>query len=155
MKGKGSWLAILGLIILAAILGIIFPGNNELGLDPNLNTGDTAWMLTATALVLLMTPGLGFFYGGMVDPRHIISTILQSFVAMGIVSILWIVVGFSLAFGDSIGGDGAGIIGNPFTFFMFKNVGSTTHPDLSPTIPLALFAMFQLKFAIITPALIT
>lgn len=116
-----------------------------------INAGDTAWMLTATALVLLMTPGLSFFYGGMVDKRNVISTMLQSFIAMGLVSILWVTVGFSLAFGDSLGG----LIGDPRTFFMFRNVGESSHPALSPTIPLALFALFQLKFAIITPALIT
>lgn len=155
MKGKGNWLLILGLIVIAAILGIVFPGSGKFTADPNINTGDTAWMLTATALVLLMTPGLGFFYGGMIHPRHIISTILQSFIAMGIVSVLWIIVGFSIAFGDSIGGSGTGIFGNPMTFFMFRGVHGHTDPDLAPTIPLALFAMFQLKFAIITPALIT
>lgn len=91
----------------------------------------------------------------MINSRHIISTILQSFIAMGIVSVLWVVVGFSIAFGDSIGGNGTGIFGNPITFFMFRGVHGHTDPDLAPTIPLALFAMFQLKFAIITPALIT
>jgi ammonium transporter, Amt family len=155
MKGKGNWLVILGLLVIAAILGIMFPGSGQFTEDPNINKGDTAWMLTATALVLLMTPGLGFFYGGMIHTRHIISTILQSFIAMGIVSVLWVVVGFSLAFGDSIGGAGTGIIGNPATFFMFRGVHGHTDPNLAPTIPLALFAMFQLKFAIITPALIT
>lgn len=121
--------------------------------QPNqaLSAGDTAWMLTATALVLLMTPGLSFFYAGMVDRRNVISTMLQSFIAMGIISIVWVGVGFSLAFGDSIGG----LIGDPRTFFMLRNVGAAPHPTLSPTIPLALFAVFQLKFAIITPALIT
>jgi ammonium transporter, Amt family len=113
--------------------------------------GDVAWMLTATGLVLLMTPGLSFFYGGMVRTKNVVSTMLQSFVAMGVISMLWILVGFSLAFGDSI----RGVIGNPFTFFMFSRVGPQTHPDLAPTIPLILFALFQLKFAIITPALIT
>jgi Amt family ammonium transporter len=108
-------------------------------------------MLTATALVLLMTPGLSFFYGGMVDRRNVVSTMLQSFIAMGLVSILWVTVAFSLAFGDSLGG----LIGNPLTFFMFEGVGEAPHSALSPTIPLALFALFQLKFAIITPALIT
>ncbi|MCC6164160.1 MAG: ammonium transporter [Acidobacteria bacterium] len=108
-------------------------------------------MLTATGLVLLMTPGLSFFYGGMVRFKNVVSTMLQSFVALGVISLLWVVVGFSLAFGDSIGG----VIGNPLTFFMFDGVGSATHPDLAPTIPLLLFALFQLKFAIITPALIT
>ena len=115
------------------------------------NTGDVAWMLTATGLVLLMTPGLSFFYGGMVRTKNVVSTMLQSFVAMAVISILWIVVGFSLAFGDSI----HGLIGDPRTFFMFLRVGASTHPDLAPTIPLIVFALFQLKFAIITPALIT
>src|SRR5450759_252432 len=115
------------------------------------NAGDTAWMLTATGLVLLMTPGLSFFYGGMVRTKNVVSTMLQSFVTMGVISILWIVVGFSLAFGDSI----HGLIGDPRTFFMFTRVGAFTPPDLAPTIPLIVFALFQLKFAIITPALIT
>src|SRR5262245_45958888 len=116
-----------------------------------INPGDVAWMLTATGLVLLMTPGLSFFYGGMVRTKNVVSTMLQSFVAMALISILWIVVGFSLAFGDSI----SGVIGNPSTFFMFRHVGAFTHPDLAATIPLVVFALFQLKFAIITPALIT
>src|SRR5438093_8734250 len=115
------------------------------------NSGDVAWMLTATGLVLLMTPGLSFFYGGMVRTKNVVSTMLQSFVTMGVISILWIVVGFSLAFGDSING----LIGDPRTFFMFTRVGTLTHPGLAPTIPLLMFALFQLKFAIITPALIT
>ncbi|HTK30134.1 MAG TPA: ammonium transporter [Vicinamibacterales bacterium] len=116
-----------------------------------INPGDVAWMLTATGLVLLMTPGLSFFYGGMVRAKNVVSTMLQSVVAMAVVSILWIVVGFSLAFGDSI----HGLIGSPATFFMFTRVGLATDPALAPTIPLLLFALFQLKFAIITPALIT
>ena len=102
-----------------------------------------------------MTPGLAFFYGGMVNPKNILSTMLQSFIAMGLISVVWVLVGFSLAFGDSIGPEGFGLFGNPATFFMFHNVCGHTDPNLSPTIPLALFAMFQLKFAIITPALIT
>jgi Amt family ammonium transporter len=151
MKRKGNWLLFLGLLVAAALLGIIFPGSADFSADPLISPGDVAWMLTASALVLIMTPGLGFFYGGMIHSRHIISTILQSFISMGIVSVLWIVVGFSLSFGESIGG----IIGNPATFFMFRGVHGHTDPALAPTIPLALFAMFQLKFAIITPALIT
>jgi ammonium transporter, Amt family len=116
-----------------------------------INSGDVAWMLTAAALVLLMTPGLSFFYGGMVRTRNVVSTMLQSFVAMAVISILWVVVGFSLAFGDSF----HGVIGRPATYFMFTHVGMATHPDLAPTVPLVVFALFQLKFAIITPALIT
>src|SRR5947208_3562782 len=116
-----------------------------------INSGDVAWMLTATGLVLLMTPGLSFFYGGMVRTRNVVSTMLQSFVAMAVISIVWVVVGFSLAFGDSF----HGVIGRPATYFMFTHVGMATHPDLAPTVPLVVFALFQLKFAIITPALIT
>ena len=108
-------------------------------------------MITATVLVLLMTPGVSFFYGGMVRAKNIISTMLQSFIAMGIISVIWVIFGFSLAFGDDI----AGIIGNPLTFFMFDGVGYNTHELLSPTIPLVVFALFQMKFAILTPALIT
>ena len=113
--------------------------------------GDIAWMLTASGMVLFMTPGLAFFYGGMVSPKNVISTMLQCFIALGVVSVLWIAVGFSLAFGDSI----RGLVGNPFTYMMFRGVGDAPDPRLSPTIPMLLFALFQLKFAIITPALIT
>lgn len=112
---------------------------------------DIAWMLTASGLVLLMTPGLSFFYGGMVSKKNIISTMLQSFIALGVITLLYVLVGFSLCFGDSYGG----FIGHPFQFFMFEGVNLSTHPTLSPTIPFMLFAVFQLKFAIITPALIT
>ncbi|MGB6037135.1 MAG: ammonium transporter [Cryomorphaceae bacterium] len=116
-----------------------------------IDSGDTAWMIVASAFVLLMTPGLSFFYGGMISKKHIISTMLQSFVALGVISVLWVIVGFSLCFGESIGG----IIGNPLTYFNFHGVGSEPNPDFSGTIPFLLFALFQLKFAIITPALIT
>lgn len=112
-----------------------------------------AWMLVATSLVLLMTPGLAFFYGGMVSKKNIISTMLQSFICLGIVTLLWYVVGFSLAFGDDMGG--MGIVGDPRTFFMFNNVGTAVHPTIGGGLPLVLFAAFQLKFAVITPALVT
>ena len=115
------------------------------------DTGDTAWMIVATALVLLMTPGLGFFYGGMVGKKNVISTMLQSFMAMVIVSVLWIVIAYGLCFGPSIGG----FIGNPIPNLFFNNVGVNATWPLAPTIPLLLFALFQVKFAIITPALIT
>lgn len=155
MKRTIRWWLILTILLATALLGILIPSGLGEQDYTNLEPGDTAWMLTATALVLLMTPGLAFFYGGMVQPRNIISTMLQSFIAMGIVSVLWVIAGFSIAFGDSIGKEGFGLFGNPFTYFMFRGVGGGTHPDLSPTFPLAVFAMFQLKFAIITPALIT
>ena len=113
--------------------------------------GDIAWMMVATAFVLLMTPGLAFFYGGLVDRKNVISTMLQSFVALGVISVVWVLVGFSLCFGESIGG----IIGNPMTFLYFRNVGTAPHPEIGAGLPFLLFALFQLKFAIITPALFT
>jgi ammonium transporter, Amt family len=142
---------LLALVALGALAIPSAPAATQGAAAAPINSGDTAWMLTAAALVLLMTPGLSFFYGGMVSFKNVVSTMLQSVVALGIISILWVVVGFSLAFGDSI----HGVIGNPLTFFMFDNVGGATNAALSPTIPLLIFAMFQLKFAIITPALIT
>ena len=111
---------------------------------------DIGWILVATALVFLMTPGLAFFYGGMVHRKNVISTMIKSVVAAGVVSILWVVIGFSLCFGDSIGG----LIGDPRTFLFFKGVMSGGPWTLAPSIPLALFALFQLMFAIITPGLV-
>src|SRR5436190_3524423 len=139
------------LLVAFSVLALFMPAVPITIVTEGINSGDVAWMLAATALVLLMTPGLAYFYGGMIDTKNIISTMLQSFIAMGVISILWIVVGFSLAFGDSIGG----FIGDPTTFFMFNNVLDGKPWSLAPTIPLVLFAFFQLKFAIITPALIT
>jgi Amt family ammonium transporter len=150
-KNKPFWLVSLGLLLLAGAAGLFAGSPAPAVTGGPIVAGDVAWMMTATALVLLMTPGLSFFYGGMVQRKNVISTMLQSFIAMGVVSLLWVVVGFSLSFGADIGG----FIGNPLTYFMFRGVGGATHPDLAPTIPLALFALFQLKFAIITPALIT
>jgi Amt family ammonium transporter len=139
------------LLLAVGLLATFMPALPTTIVTEGINTGDTAWMLCATALVLLMTPGLAFFYGGMVNSKNVISTMLQSFVAMGIISLLWVVVGFSLAFGDSIGG----FVGDPRTFFLFKGVLDGKPWSLAPTIPLMLFAFFQMKFAIITPALIT
>ena len=156
MKNK-RWLFPFALLLALALIGVLFPHKIPKPVSGTLPSvaGDVAWMLTASGLVLLMTPGLAFFYGGMVSYRNVVSTMLQSFIAMALISLLWVAVGFSLAFGESIGGDKAGLIGNPLTYFMFNNVGGLTDAALSPTIPLVLFAMFQLKFAIITPALIT
>lgn len=152
---KKQWLFALIAFGIIAILGVIFPIDFNTGDTSGIDGADTAWMLASTALVFLMTPGLGFFYGGMVKPKNVISTILQSFIAMGLISVLWVVFGFSLAFGESVGPEGFGLFGNPATFFMFKGVGGAPDPAFSATIPLALFALFQLKFAIITPALFT
>lgn len=139
------------LLLAVSVLALFIPAVPTTIVTDGINSGDVAWMLAATALVLLMTPGLAYFYGGMIDTKNIISTMLQSFIAMGVISVLWIVVGFSLAFGESKGG----FIGDPTTFFMFQNVLDGKPWSLAPTIPLVLFAFFQLKFAIITPALIT
>ena len=133
------------------VLVSLFSAEHYQELTSVIDSGDTAWMLVASAFVLLMTPGLSFFYGGMVSKKNIISTMLQSFIALGVISVLWVIVGFSLSFGDSIGG----IIGNPMTYFNFRNVGLEPNADFAATIPFLLFALFQLKFAIITPALIT
>lgn len=144
-------------VILITILVLTFLSNFILSDNPipaeavKFDTGDTAWMIVATAFVLLMTPGLGFFYGGMVGKKNVISTMLQSFMAMVIVTILWVVIAFGLAFGPSIGG----VIGNPTSNLFFQGVGTNTAWGLAPTIPFMLFALFQAKFAIITPALIT
>ncbi len=153
-NSKSTWVPLLLLLALSIVaLFSDLPGTMP---TEGINSGDTAWMLVASGLVLLMTPGLAYFYGGMVNSKNVISTMLQSFIAMGVISVIWIVFGFSLAFGDSIGG----WIGDPTTFFMFKNVfdhklalGSAD--QLKFTIPFALFAFFQMKFAVITPALIS
>ncbi|MFT5251898.1 MAG: Amt family ammonium transporter [Flavobacteriales bacterium] len=139
---------LLTLLILTLFSSFILNVNPAPTVAATFDTGDTAWMIVATALVLIMTPGLGFFYGGMVGKKNVISTMLQSFMAMIIVTLLWVVVGFSLSFGSTIGG----FIGDPTEYFMFQNVNINTTWG---TIPFMLFALFQAKFAIITPALIT
>jgi len=138
---------ILGVI---CCLGLFF-NPEQTSVTTQSNPADIAWMLTAAGLVLLMTPGLSFFYGGMVSKKNIISTMLQSFVSLGVITVLYACFGFSLCFGESF----HGLVGNPFTYFMLKGVDLNTNALLSPTIPFLLFAIFQLKFAIITPALIT
>jgi ammonium transporter, Amt family len=118
--------------------------------DPQYSNADIAWVLVSTALVFLMTPGLAFFYGGMVNRKNVISTMIKSTVAAGVVGVLWVVCGFSLAFGDTIGG----FIGNPSTFAFYQGVKSHAAWSLANTIPLTLFSLFQLMFAIITPGLV-
>jgi Amt family ammonium transporter len=114
------------------------------------NLADIAWILVATALVFLMTPGLAFFYGGMVNRKNVLSTMMKSVVAAGVVSVLWVLVGYSLCFGDTV----RGVIGNPATHFFYKGIASGKPWILAPTIPKSLFSMFQLMFAIITPGLV-
>jgi Amt family ammonium transporter len=140
-------------LVVVLILSLLHPSIelDKSGPVPKFDSGDVAWMLISTALVLIMTPGLAFFYGGMVNKKNVISTMLQSLICMVIVTIIWMVFGFSLAFGDSIGG----FIGNPGTYFMMKGMLGNAVWKPAPTFPLLLFAMYQLKFAIITPALVT
>lgn len=114
------------------------------------NQADIAWIIVATALVFLMTPGLAFFYGGMVHRKNVISTMIKSVVAAGVVSVLWICFGYSLCFGNDIGG----FIGDPTTHLFFKGVNSSEPWVGAPTIPKTLFSLFQLMFAIITPGLV-
>jgi len=118
--------------------------------DPQYNTSDIAWVLVSTALVFLMTPGLAFFYGGMVHRKNVISTMIKSVVAAGVVGVLWITVGFSLSFGESING----LIGNQTNYLFYHGVKSSAAWPLANTIPLTLFSLFQLMFAIITPGLV-
>ncbi|MHB1179295.1 MAG: ammonium transporter [Daejeonella sp.] len=138
---------VLSAVAIASLFATSLPNFDDGG---KYNTADIAWVLVATALVFLMTPGLAFFYGGMVHRKNVISTMIKSVVAAGVVSILWVTVGFSLAFGNTIGG----FIGDPSTFLFFKGVNSGAPWSLAPTIPLTLFALFQLMFAIITPGLV-
>lgn len=230
------WIGMFGLLLIFSVWGLFTTEPRDLTYSPdgavytdaeaesavNINFADVAWMITASGLVMLMTPGLSLFYGGMVRPKNVISTMVQSIVSIGLVSVIWVVIGFSLAFGDSW----HGLIGNPFQFFMFQNVGASpngigsaveiadyvpvqktesgswvkaesvdlatlqdgqsayaapaaemaadgtftdevvisatkkgvsfiNYAALGLTIPLVLYALFQMKFAIITPALIT
>ena len=115
-----------------------------------INTGDTAWLLMSTAMVMLMTPGLALFYGGMVRRKNVLGTIMQSFIALGVVTIQWVLFGYSLAFGPDIGG----VIGS-LAWAGLNGVGPEPNPDYAATVPHQAFMIFQMMFAVITPALIT
>ena len=116
-----------------------------------IDSGDTAWLLVATALVMFMTPGLAFFYGGLVRNKNVLSTMMHSFIVIGLVSVLWVIVGYSLAFGTDWFG---GLVGDPTDYFGMKDVGQEPGP-YADTVPHVLYMVFQMTFAIITPALIT
>jgi ammonium transporter, Amt family len=152
IKRKLSIARIAPFLILAliAITSIFIPSVSLYDDKGKYNSADISWMLVATALVFLMTPALAFFYGGMVHRKNVLSTMIKSLIAAGIVSVVWVVIGFSLCFG----GDVHGFIGNPTTFLFFKDVASGAPWSLAPTIPLTLFALFQLMFAVITPGLV-
>lgn len=116
---------------------------------PSINSGDTAWILASSALVLFMTPGLAFFYGGLVRNKNVITTLYQVFAVILIVSVQWVLFGYSLAFGPDVGH----VVGS-LSWVLFHHVGGAPDPNYAPTIPAQLYAIFQMMFAIITPALI-
>lgn len=144
-------------IILLLVLGFFvgylttkFAGTSSGSFNSSsINTGDTAWVLIAAALVMLMTPAVGFFYGGMVHSKNVVSVIKHSLVILSIVSLQWVVVGYSLVFGSDI----HGLIGS-LNFFGLESVGFVPNPIYAQTIPQLAFMIFQAMFAIIAPALI-
>jgi len=142
MKGK--------FVAVAWVLILLHPGMTFAGDMQAVDSGDTAWMLISTALVMLMTPGLALFYGGMVRRKNVLGTIMQSFIALGVISILWMLYGYSLAFGPDIGH----VIGG-LDWIGLKGVGLSPNPEYSATIPHQTFMVYQMMFAAITPALIT
>lgn len=152
MKGRG--LRSLGFLL--PLFGFLFWVAPAAGLAQSaasaakIDTGDTAWMLVSTALVMLMTPGLALFYGGMVRRKNVLGTIMHSFIAIALVSLQWILFGYSLSFGP----DTNGIIGN-LSWAGLSGVGLTPNADYAPTIPHLLFMVYQMMFAVITPALIS
>lgn len=139
-----------GCLALLSVFALFYAGNHSAKDTNTYNAADTVWITISAALVFLMTTGLAFFYGGMVHRKNVLSTMIKSVVAAGVVSVWWVVVGYSLCFGESLNG----IIGNPFTHFFFKNVVAGKPWVGAPTIPLLLFSLYQLMFAIITPGLV-
>jgi Amt family ammonium transporter len=137
-------------LAVVAVAALFVPSIPDFADTSKYNSADITWILVSTALVFLMTPALAFFYGGMVHRKNVISTMIKSSVAAGVVGVLWIVVGYSLCFGADMGG----IIGNPATHFLFKGVNSGEPWGGAPTIPKTLFSLFQLMFAVITPGLV-
>jgi ammonium transporter, Amt family len=118
---------------------------------PAINSGDNAWMLVSSALVLMMTaPGLILFYGGLVRRKNVLSTMMHSLILMAWMSVLWAVFGYSMAFAE-----GNPIFGNPLTYFMLKDVGGAPNTDYAGSVPHLSFMLFQMMFAVITPALIS
>lgn len=143
----------LGLFLLGSLIGLIsvsFAGASSGKFDPGvINSGDTAWMLVSSALVMLMVPAVGFFYAGMVRSKNVISVLKHSMVILSLVTLQWIIVGYSLVFGKDING----LIGD-LSYFGLAGVGFAPNADYAPTIPHLVFMVFQGMFAIVTPALI-
>jgi Amt family ammonium transporter len=166
MKIEKRWVISFIIISIVCITGVFWPAVTEtdavlsqFGTTDQIVPADVAWMLTSCCLVLIMTPGLSFLYGGMVGKKNVISTMLQSFVCLGVVTLLWVVVGFSLAFGEPLGINiGSGFysfVGDPTSFTFMDYVGVLPHEKIASTVPFMLFALFQMKFAVIAPAIIT
>lgn len=141
----------LSAIFSLVFLGTFAPSALALAASPaKIDTGDTAWLLTSAALVLLMTPGLALFYGGMVRRKNVLGTMMHSFVAMGIISVQWVLIGYSLSFGPDVGH----FIGN-LHWLGLNHVGLSPDADYGATVPHQAYMVFQMMFAIITPALIS
>jgi Amt family ammonium transporter len=140
------------LTLISTTIGSMCTGSQALAQEASqINTGDTAWMLTSSALVLMMTaPGLALFYGGLVRRKNGLATIMQSFVLMALISVQWVLWGYTLAFGP----DRGGLIGG-LDWLGLLGVEGVPNPDYAPTIPHQAFMIYQAMFAIITPALIT
>jgi ammonium transporter, Amt family len=138
-----------GLAALALLL-LGWPSIAKAAGGAEINAGDTAFIMISAALVMLMTPGLGFFYGGMVRQKNVLGTIMQSFVVVGLISVQWVLYGYSLAFGADVNGFIGGL-----NFVGLQGVGQTPNVDYAATIPHQVFMIFQAMFAVITPALIT
>jgi Amt family ammonium transporter len=153
LRNDSFVMSVLGLAALGIALSFVsylFRGASAGPFDATkINTGDTSWVLIATALVMVMTPAVGFFYGGMVSSKNVVSVIKQTLMILGVVSIQWVLVGYTLVFGKDIGG----IIGG-LNFFGLRGVGYAPNSDYAATIPQLAFMAFQAMFAIITPALI-
>lgn len=148
LKNNAILLLLLGIVV--GLLATNFAGASAGDYDQSaVNTGDIAWVLASAALVMIMTPAVGFFYGGMVRSKNVVSVIKHSLVILALVSLQWVIVGYSLVFGKDIWG----IIGN-LDFAGLRHVGFAPNPDYAATIPQSVFMIFQAMFAIITPALI-
>ena len=153
LNKKLLWWGFLIAVFGAAVgyMAMYFAGASAGDYDPaTINSGDTAWMLASSALVMIMTPAVGFFYGGMVSAKNIVSVLKQSVIILALVSVQWVLIGYSLAFGPDTG---SGLIGN-LSFFGLRGVGFAPDPNYAATIPALVFMVFQAMFAIITPALI-
>ncbi|HEY6586380.1 MAG TPA: hypothetical protein VIY97_04330, partial [Candidatus Methanoperedens sp.] len=140
------------IVFIILVLLFSIPALAAESIDSAINGADTVWVLISAALVMLMTPAVGLFYGGMVRKKNVLSIITQSFIVLALISIQWILLGYSLAFGPDAGGHG--LIGG-LQWIGLNGVGAAPNPDYAPTIPASVFMIYQAMFAIITPVLIT